>query len=187
MTNGKITTLLAGLLIAFLAFTSPVYSQGTPDGETPATESVCDALISMTPGLYGLCVAYCEAQDLDAFNKEPPATQILTNYRKKMRTGDPDMPCVQNPCPCWTEEEIQSIDGSLGSASCSISLTWAHIDQSNATNFQYAAVGQDEASLTCEYFDDTVDPAVERFMSVTPNEAAVCRAQIVDQCSALGL
>ena len=37
----------------------------TPDGETLANEGVCDVLQGGSPGLYGLCVAYCEAQDLD--------------------------------------------------------------------------------------------------------------------------
>ena len=37
----------------------------TPDLETPAEEGVCDSLKAntVTRGLYGLCVAFCEAQD----------------------------------------------------------------------------------------------------------------------------
>ncbi|MGI9330105.1 MAG: hypothetical protein ACR2QB_05260, partial [Gammaproteobacteria bacterium] len=54
----------------------PVQAQ-TPDGETPAIEDVCDGLIGGTPGLYGLCVAYCEAQDLNEFDKRPPSEKIL--------------------------------------------------------------------------------------------------------------
>ena len=30
----------------------------TPDGATPAEETVCDDLRDATPGLYGLCVAF---------------------------------------------------------------------------------------------------------------------------------
>lgn len=187
MTNSALVTSVAAIIVALFTTVTPVQAQGTPDGETPANEAVCDSLVGGTPGLYGLCVAYCEAQDLDAFEKNPPSTQILANYRKMMKDGDPDMPCVQNPCPCWTESEIQSIDGSMGTVSCSISDTWAHIDESNTTNFQYAAVGEDEASLTCEYFDDSVSPVVERYMSVSPEHAAVCRAQIVARCNDLGL
>ena len=35
-------------------------SAQTPDGETPANEGACDVLLGATPGLYGLCVAFCE-------------------------------------------------------------------------------------------------------------------------------
>ena len=35
----------------------------TPDGSTPAEEATCDGLKHGTPGLYGLCIAFCEAHD----------------------------------------------------------------------------------------------------------------------------
>lgn len=50
------------IVLSFILFYSPAFAQ-TPDGETPANEGVCDELIGLTPGLYGLCVAFCEAQD----------------------------------------------------------------------------------------------------------------------------
>ena len=96
-----------------ILFIGTSYAQ-TPDGETPANEGVCDELMYATPGLYGLCIAYCEAQDLDdtdlddpiSVSKAVPKDQILANYEKKMRVGDPPMPCIQVPIPCWTDEEI---------------------------------------------------------------------------------
>ncbi|MBW2253480.1 MAG: hypothetical protein JRI25_02635 [Deltaproteobacteria bacterium] len=79
----------------------------TPDGDTPAVEQICDPLKGGTPGLYGLCVAYCEAQDADTCTEEdefagcrPPPRRILENYERKMGEGDPPMPCVGTPCPC---------------------------------------------------------------------------------------
>jgi len=61
-------------------------------------------------GLYGLCVACCEAPDLDLVgNKEPPNNRILANYRRKMQPGDPDMPSVKVPCPCGTEAALAAI------------------------------------------------------------------------------
>jgi hypothetical protein len=98
--------------VASLGFTNPV-SASTPDGETPANEGVCDGLKAdgITKGLYGLCVAYCEAQDLDTVgDKETPNNKILRNYRKKMdvAAGDPDMPCVKVPCPCWSDVEFSA-------------------------------------------------------------------------------
>jgi hypothetical protein len=92
----------------------------TPDSETPANEHVCDELQSATPGLYGLCVAFCEAQDVEVFEtdgldllKHDPANpKLLDVYNKKKQEGDPDMPCVkiEDPnlpdCPCWSQEEL---------------------------------------------------------------------------------
>jgi hypothetical protein len=83
----------------------------TPDGETPAEESVCDVLAAdgITKGLYGLCIAFCEAQDLDHACVEDPetcaksASRILANYEKKRTADDPTMPCIISApsCPCW--------------------------------------------------------------------------------------
>jgi len=88
----------------------------TPDGETPANEGVCDDLMYATPGLYGLCVAFCEAQDCEPNfsldnpfeNCRPSSEKLLRNYERKMQEGDPPMPCIMLPpsCPCWTAEEL---------------------------------------------------------------------------------
>ena len=106
---------------------SPLALAQTPDGETPANEDVCDVLQAddVTKGLYGLCVAFCEAQDiadfsdpitpadLEALEDAIPSGRILINYNKKKQEGDPEMPCVvvQEPCPCWSQAELNSIDG----------------------------------------------------------------------------
>ena len=100
-------------------------SGGTPDGETPAEEDVCDELkYSATKGLYGLCVAFCEAQDSDCvpdFEADNPYAncrmrdrRILDNYNRKKKEGDPDMPCLpsagEDPevaCPCWGQDQLQ--------------------------------------------------------------------------------
>ncbi|WP_163835588.1 hypothetical protein [Spartinivicinus ruber] len=79
----------------------------TPDGMTPAEETVCDVLIDATPGLFGLCNAYCEAQDLGPDSDKNSMEQLLSNYNKKKTENDPDMPCLDNnepepepECPC---------------------------------------------------------------------------------------
>jgi len=86
------------------------------DSSTPANEGICDELIGTTPGLYGLCVAYCEAQGgpVDLSNEEAildlktPHRNILKNYDKKMTDSDPKMPCVkyETACPLFTQEDI---------------------------------------------------------------------------------
>jgi hypothetical protein len=92
----------------------------TPDGETPAEESVCDDLTRATPGLYGLCVAFCEAQDCELTinattgevieygpNCRPSSLKLLGVYNRRRSIDDPTMPCViEVGCPCWSESDI---------------------------------------------------------------------------------
>jgi hypothetical protein len=106
------TKFLAVLLsISFLALSAAVAQ--TPDGDPPAEESVCDPLLGpgITPGLYGLCVAYCEAHDADDVSDleavcNPSDDKILDNYNRKKTDMDPPMPCRQPDCPCWTIDDI---------------------------------------------------------------------------------
>jgi hypothetical protein len=100
---------------------------GTPDGETPAEEDICDDLKYATPGLYGLCVAFCEAQDSECvpnWDAENPVDRyadcrmrdrrILERYERKMKDGDPVMPCLpsagdqdqESACPCWGQDQL---------------------------------------------------------------------------------
>jgi len=98
----------------------------TPDGETPAVETVCDPLNAddVTDGLYGLCLAFCGAQDIASEDypitdeelatllDNPPSGSILNTYNTLKKASDPDMPCVvvDSSCPCWTEQELAAID-----------------------------------------------------------------------------
>ncbi len=78
---------------------------------------VCDTLIGATPGLYGLCVAYCEAHDADLLSElDVPNRRILENYNQKKTESDPPMPCVQSDpdeppviCPCWSADELLEV------------------------------------------------------------------------------
>jgi len=118
-------TLLATIAVGFLTGTvtqAAPAGDGTLDGMPPANEGVCDVLIGGSPGLYGLCVAYCEAQDLDGLdmndptthNKNVPNAKILANYNNKKKEGDPDMPCIKPVCPCWDQAEIDQIFTRMG-------------------------------------------------------------------------
>ena len=94
-----ITVLVPVVTLSTLLASLAVYAQGTPDGETPANEGVCDELMGGTPGLYGLCVGFCEAQDCEAtFNEttgdvtfdascKPSSTRLLANYNKRVKTS----------------------------------------------------------------------------------------------------
>ena len=61
----------------------------TPDGRTPAEESVCtDA--GLTGAAFGLCNAYCEAQDCDVHDR-PSCERLRKNFAK--HTGTRVFPC----------------------------------------------------------------------------------------------
>ncbi len=159
----------------------------TPDGEPPANEGVCDILQTpgTTPGLYGLCVAYCEAQDVDSVDKEPPSTKILGNYNKRKQETDPAMPCVKIPCSCWTEAEIASISGDGISAACNSTATSTQIiDVAPRTHSALAetAVGRER----CRYVDLNTVPTTIRSLTITPAEAVSCRADVVAACASTG-
>ena len=93
--NGK---QVAIMIFALSLILTPAYSRAF-DGETSATESVCDGLKGGTPGLHGLCVAYCDSTDRD----HPFAAWLLRIYNKRRAPLDPMMPCI---CPCFNEEQI---------------------------------------------------------------------------------
>jgi hypothetical protein len=111
---------------AFAFLTGAALAQ-TPDGQTPVNEGVCDELMEsgITKGLFGLCVAFCEAQDCDGDGGgelpgscQHSAEKILANYDKRKQASDPDMPCIKAPCPCWSEEELDNYDPT-GALRCS--------------------------------------------------------------------
>ncbi len=167
-------------LFASLSLLSTATLALTPDGTTPANEGVCDELKGGTGGLYGLCVAYCEAQDLDTIDKEPPSQKILANYRKKMQAGDPDMPCVNVSCPCWSDAELASVSG----AACSRGTSTILIIGSAPERQEAFA---DTNRNRCSYVDLNVNPDTVNTQSVTPEQAAVCFAEVDTACSTFGL
>lgn len=68
----------------------------TPDGQTPAQETVCD---NETGAAYGLCNAYCEAMDCTDPNQrasDKGCESVKENFEK--HTGRP-LPCTMT-CPC---------------------------------------------------------------------------------------
>ena len=177
----KLKQILMGATFALLTGLATMSGNAiasTPDGETPANENVCDGLQNATPGLYGLCVAYCEAQDLDTVDKNPPNTRILANYDKKKQTDDPDMPCVQTPCPCFSADELgaATADG-LHSACIASGETIQFVD--NSPKLRYF---RSDKTGNCAYVDINNAPIV-RNMGITPSDAASCHAQISQACT----
>lgn len=209
----RITTIL--VVSAITVFGGSISVAQTPDGTTPADEGICDGLVGSTPGLYGLCVAYCEAQDLDTLEpsdpsspQQSPSRRILENYRNKMAPGDPDMPCVRAPCPCWSDPELEDLfrdadacwDLNTGALSDRVSgsrirsnlqprpnnpLWLVHTDIAGAThNFG----GQNEFSQ-CFIFDRNDDFSLNfrRVQRITEYEFYSCDASIRQLASNIGL
>jgi hypothetical protein len=120
---------MLSLMFIALSMLGQTAVASTPDGQTPANEGVCDELMAdgTTKGLYGLCVAFCEAQDFSDENlfispedlialesSPPPGSRILANYNKRRADSDPEMPCIQvveGPCPCFNAATVAAIDG----------------------------------------------------------------------------
>lgn len=177
--------LLTGVgLIVLLGLNLPA-TASTPDGETPANEGVCDVLkTNASPGLYGLCVAYCEAQDLDLVgDKETPNNKILANYRKKMKAGDPDMPCLQVPCPCWNADQLANV-GATAMPTCNVTGSVAAVSLVQPGIAQRAVA--DTSANVCRFTDTTTVPRISLRFDITPEEAQSCYNQIVSKCTALG-
>ena len=153
----------------------------TPDGETPANEGVCNDLQGGSPGLYGLCVAYCEAQDLDIIgDKETPNNKILANYRKKMKAGDSDMPCLQTPCSCWTQGELDAI---ANPATCTTSATSGIIRSAT----QFASI--DVSRPICRFTDrnSSISRRFQGETALSTDSAQTCLTMISKACEANGL
>ena len=170
----------------------------TPDEETPAEETVCGPLRAddVTKGLYGLCVAFCEGQDissedfpiteadLSALQEAAPSGRILANYNKKKQTTDPDMPCikVEEPCPCWTAAEFASIDGAapdgeLSETSCNQAIDPAtglidarqdsELDPSLVQATAFDVHRPDIQLEQCSYQNNQVTPPITRKLDVS--------------------
>lgn len=107
--------LLLSVLVGFYTVTA------FADDLTPAAEDVCDYLQGpeFTPGLFGLCNAYCEARDCDEYGlveDQPKSCQMLWENFVNNAIGPDDPlepPCLDEDepepdpvlCPCWPGDD----------------------------------------------------------------------------------
>jgi hypothetical protein len=94
---------ITSLLVIGSFFSGAAYA-GTPDGETPAEEDVCD---DYSGASYGFCVAYCEAMDCD---EDPNADETAcerVSERFQVKSGESDAPTcgAEEPEICLTEDD----------------------------------------------------------------------------------
>jgi hypothetical protein len=91
MTNWRTTglALMAGMMIGLPAH-ALAYGDGTPDEQPPAEELPCDAA-GLRGAAYGLCIAYCEANDCEIQPDKTACDRLRANYAKL--TGEDLFPC----------------------------------------------------------------------------------------------
>jgi hypothetical protein len=66
------------------------YGDGTPDESPPAEETTCEDA-GLMGAAFGLCVAFCEANDCDLFPDSQACNVLRQNYAKI--TGEVSFPC----------------------------------------------------------------------------------------------
>lgn len=70
--------------------TAAAYGDGTEDGSPPAEEQVCEDA-GLLGAAFGLCVAFCEANDCDVAPDSEACERLRANYSKI--TGELSFPC----------------------------------------------------------------------------------------------
>ena len=175
----------------------------TSDGETPANEGICDPLTDdgVTQGLYGLCIAFCEAQDhadiltaitdgdYDALLDAAPSGKILANYNAKKTDNDPAMPCVtidNDSCPCWSEDEFLNAslvgvrDGEATDNRCGTGIDGAKLYQlaSFANPIAGVVAREDSNGVSNCAFVDYQNEVFRNFVT-SPSAFGLCRDRIL--------
>ena len=142
------------------------------------------------PGLYGLCVAY---QNADEDGKQ----DIFKNWQKKVgedglpqlpgfpypeEPGDGDPPVDENEivaCPCWSAEHLLA-------ATCQYNLTSSFVDgffdfaQYDSGNVLFVADATSDVMQpngSCLY-QNAYDPESNALLSVTVEESETCHADV---------
>ena len=91
----QLRSIIFGLLAAVLVGTPALalaYGDGTPDTQPPAEEQICDPAAGLRGAAYGLCVAYCEANDCEIQPDKHACAVLLANFERI--TGESAVPCV---------------------------------------------------------------------------------------------
>ena len=163
-------SLFISILIVVSIFSMPAVA-GPNGGATATEEGKCDDFKAhgVTKGLYGLCVAYCEAG--------AKGNGVLRNFENKWRKGDPALPCSDDPvCPCLINKPVEEIGVDLIASDCAITDVESRVVYIGIDPFAFESLVVDDSY--CLYIDrsgaivEIVDPE----MSV--KEEAQCRMDV---------
>lgn len=88
----KAATVLALASVAAWPTLGLAFGDGTPDEQPPAEELVCDPAAELRGAAYGLCVAYCEANDCEIQPDKHACDVLLLNFSRI--TGEDRIPCA---------------------------------------------------------------------------------------------
>ena len=157
------------LTLALLLICSGAALAQTPDGETPAQETVCD---DESGAAYGLCNAYCEAMDCDG-EPQASATACTKVQNKFTQLTGRDVPCEVVECPC------------AGTPAWDHVLTGAKIacDDFGSVVRYFTTTGlvqAGESSSFCGVSSLAHAPII--MFNITPEQLAACMGQIRTLC-----
>src|SRR5512139_705262 len=109
--RANLSAALAALVALLVTLHPGALSAKTPDGAPPSQETVCSGL---TGAAFGLCNAYCEAQDCDVHPR--PSCPVLRRNFEKL-TGSAVFPCDQR-CGNGTIDRGEDCDLCTADCTC---------------------------------------------------------------------
>lgn len=164
---------------------------------------VCDPLFGGTPGLFGMCLAYCKAGELEAVLLERGVDaqklerlaarkdKVLSYYNSRRQASDPEMPCIQqNACPCWGQDQTSAAFWTArGTAQCGDT-------SADTVMFKSISAGQSDNTVNIRaysnagvgpHFCSLSDQTTGEFslQQVSETDARFCGQQISATCSLL--
>jgi hypothetical protein len=152
-----------------LVFAGAAFAK-TPDGKPPSVETVCDNEKGV---LFGLCNAYCEAQDCTDPNQHSSNTacqQLIKNWNKHAE-GRP-FPC-ETTCPCASMLELfaKIETGKIRVEKCEV-FEFEHKIQVTVEGGAIAEINDGPPGMC--FATDGSSTVVE----LTPQELLVCRVKL---------
>ena len=180
--KARLTLTLALLLIC----TGAALAQ-TPDGETPAEETVCD---NETGAAFGLCNAYCEAMDCDSADPQASATACTKVRSKFQNVAGHDLPCEQpagcpppppgTACPCVDAlPNFAAVLNGISEFTCTDD--GVRVFKAATGGFIDATCSRPGGGGRCQYFNGG---SLFEFLVITPEEGSACMQLIRDSCTA---
>lgn len=168
-------SLLVLLFSLIVVFSVPLSAAGANSATPPPKDGVCSSLKArgITKGLFGLCVAYCEA----GANSQ----RVLDNYNRKKKGSDPAMPCLEvtEPtlsCACWNTLTAKQIGQGMSPSSCTLDPpadVLSYEDGTGGIEFLSAAPG------ACFHYNSVTGDTAD-VQTLTQEQENECRLEILD-------